>query len=109
MVQWGGGGARTEGIAVLITKWFQDLLEVEATGLRGGLEMEVKAVVSRESGQSSRAGGEESSSNVVGVQGRVCWVWGARETLKWREQAGREKKLAVMEIQQKLARSKSEK
>lgn len=88
------------------TGWIQDLLEVEATDLRDGMEMKVKVVsCGRERGHSSSPAREESSSKLVGVQ---CWmrcVWGgcSQEILKWSEQAGREKKLAVMESQQKSA------
>lgn len=88
--------ARTEGVAMERTRWIQDLLEVEEADLGDGLEMEVKVVwCGRERGHSSSPAREELSSKLVGVQCWMCRVRGAQD--------GRERKLAVMEILQKLA------
>lgn len=101
-----GWSRRGSGWQVERTRWIQDLLEVEATDLGDGMEMKVKVVsCGRERGHSSSPAREESSSKLVGVQCWMCCVWGgcSQEILKWREQAGREKKLAVTESQQKSA------
>ena len=102
----GRGWLELRGWQVERTRWIQDLLEVEATDLGDGTEMKVKVVsCGRERGHSSSPAREELSSKLVGVQCWMCCVWGGRsqEILKWREQVGREKKLAVMESQHKSA------